>query len=136
MNLPEPTSSEGSMPEPKPTHDPIDHEIGQAIRLRRKIQGLTQRQLAEAIGVSYQQVRKYETGQDRVAVPILIAIGEALGCPASALLPSASRDQPNRGGAWPGPTPDGQDLLVSYHQMPVDLRRALLTILKSLAERA
>lgn len=136
MILPEPTSSKRPMPEPKPTHDPIDREIGLAIRLRRKAQGLTQRQLAETIGVSHQQVRKYETGQDRVAVPILIAMGEALGCAASALLPEASRDQPNQGGAWPDPTPDGRELLVSYRQMPVDLRRALITVLKGLAEPA
>lgn len=59
--------------------DPTDAAIGAAIRAARVFRGLTQGALAEAIGVTFQQVQKYETGRNRVAAARLLAIGRALG---------------------------------------------------------
>jgi transcriptional regulator with XRE-family HTH domain len=58
--------------------DPVDVAIGARIRLRRKTIGVSQGTLAEQIGVSFQQVQKYERGMNRVSGSTLVAIGRAL----------------------------------------------------------
>src|SRR5690242_15239466 len=60
--------------------DRLDVALGLAIRLRRHVQGLSQTQLAERIGVSFQQVQKYERGANRVSFSMLVRICEALAC--------------------------------------------------------
>lgn len=55
-----------------------DRHVGARIRARRLMLGLSQQQLAELIGVTYQQAHKYETGADRVAVGRLYRIARAL----------------------------------------------------------
>lgn len=58
----------------------IDHEIGRRIKQRRTDLGLNQQSLAARIGVSYQQVQKYENGTDRVGASRLYAVAKALHC--------------------------------------------------------
>lgn len=58
----------------------VDREVGRRIKLRRQELGLNQQGLAEQIGVSYQQVQKYENGTDRIGASRLYAISVALGC--------------------------------------------------------
>ena len=58
-------------------------EIGARIRVARKERGLTQMQLAEKVGVSFQQIQKYETGKDRIFVERLQQIAQALKVPIS-----------------------------------------------------
>lgn len=58
----------------------IDRHIGERIRRRRTLLGLTQEQLADALGISYQQVQKYETGANRVTAGRLFQIGQSLQC--------------------------------------------------------
>jgi transcriptional regulator with XRE-family HTH domain len=57
---------------------PIDVEIGQAIRSIRTAQGVSQEQLGEALGVTFQQVQKYEKGTNRLSVSSLIRLCKAL----------------------------------------------------------
>jgi len=57
----------------------IDDRVGDRIRRRRILMGLTQDQLGEALGISYQQIQKYETGANRVSVGRLYLIAEKLG---------------------------------------------------------
>jgi len=61
---------------PRP-HD-IDRHVGARIRQRRVLLGLTQQQLADLIGVTYQQAHKYEKGVNRIAVGRLYSIAKAL----------------------------------------------------------
>ncbi|MCD6319666.1 MAG: helix-turn-helix transcriptional regulator [Candidatus Desulfofervidaceae bacterium] len=56
-------------------------EIGARIRFIRKQKGLTQMQLAERVGVSFQQIQKYEKGKDRIFVERLQQIARALDVP-------------------------------------------------------
>lgn len=63
-----------------------DAKIGAAIRTRRKDRGWSQADLAKSIGVTYQQVQKYETGGNRVSATTLARIAKSLGCEFSALL--------------------------------------------------
>lgn len=56
----------------------VDDHVGARIRLRRTLLGMTQEQLASALGISYQQVQKYETGANRVSAGRLFEIGQRL----------------------------------------------------------
>ena len=60
--------------------DPIDVVVGLRIRVRRKTLGLTQGQLADALGLSFQQVQKYERGANRVSASMLVKTARFLGC--------------------------------------------------------
>ncbi|KKJ77855.1 XRE family transcriptional regulator [Kiloniella litopenaei] len=57
----------------------IENHVGQKIRERRTMLGLTQQQLADLIGVTYQQAHKYERGINRVSAGRLYEISQALG---------------------------------------------------------
>jgi transcriptional regulator with XRE-family HTH domain len=59
----------------------LDAYVGQRLRLRRTMVGMKQEELAEAVGVSYQQIQKYERGETRLTIGRLIDIGIMLGVP-------------------------------------------------------
>ena len=59
----------------------VDRYVGARMRERRIMLGLTQQELAELIGVTYQQAHKYETGINRIAAGRLSSIAQALGVP-------------------------------------------------------
>jgi len=61
-----------------PSPDPIDILVGCRLRTRRRELGLTQDDLATALGVRFQQVQKYETGQNRIAASRLYKAAGAL----------------------------------------------------------
>ncbi|KLN62395.1 XRE family transcriptional regulator [Kiloniella spongiae] len=63
---------------PTTTHR-IENHVGQKIRERRTMLGLTQQQLADLIGVTYQQAHKYERGINRVSAGRLFEISQVLG---------------------------------------------------------
>jgi transcriptional regulator with XRE-family HTH domain len=63
----------------KPT--PVDEYVGIALRSRRNELGLSQTDLAKAIGVTFQQVQKYEKGTNRIGAGRLSAISQALQVP-------------------------------------------------------
>jgi len=71
---------------------PSDVLIGARIRNRRKELGMTLPELASQIGLTYQQLHKYEVGRNRVAAARLPAIGEALQVPVTYLLPSERKN--------------------------------------------
>jgi transcriptional regulator with XRE-family HTH domain len=56
----------------------VDEHVGERIRRRRSELGLTQEQLAESLGISYQQVQKYETGANRISAGRLYRIARRL----------------------------------------------------------
>ncbi len=61
----------------------VDRFVGGRIRERRIMMGLTQQEMAELIGVTYQQAHKYERGINRVSAGRLFDIAQALGVPVS-----------------------------------------------------
>ncbi|BBK34282.1 helix-turn-helix protein [Stella humosa] len=61
----------------------VDRHVGAMIRERRIVLGLTQQQLADMIGVTYQQAHKYERGINRVSAGRLFEISQVLGVPVS-----------------------------------------------------
>ena len=60
------------------TPDPADVHIGQRLRLRRTFLGVTQEQLAEKLGISFQQIQKYERGQNRISAARLRDVANML----------------------------------------------------------
>lgn len=60
--------------------NPLDIALGSRIRLRRRELGLSQEQLAKQIGITFQQVQKYEHGANRVSFSRLMEICQALKC--------------------------------------------------------
>jgi transcriptional regulator with XRE-family HTH domain len=71
---------------PNPTakrKDPLDVHVGRRLRRRRILAGMSQMQLGEAVGVSFQQVQKYECGLNRAVPRRLHEFGRTLGVPLS-----------------------------------------------------
>jgi transcriptional regulator with XRE-family HTH domain len=68
----------------------IDRQIGAKIRLRRVELGLSQSDLSDRIGVTFQQIQKYEKGSNRVSASMLLAICDALDISIGELFPSTS----------------------------------------------
>lgn len=64
---------------PRPRAQDVDRHIGERMRERRIMLGLTQQQMADLIGVTYQQAHKYEKGINRIASGRLYRIAQALG---------------------------------------------------------
>ncbi|WP_299436551.1 helix-turn-helix transcriptional regulator, partial [uncultured Rhodospira sp.] len=63
--------------------DPVDIHVGERIRLRRAMLRLTQQDLAQSIGISFQQLQKYERGANRVSASRLFDIASHLDVPIS-----------------------------------------------------
>ena len=86
------TSYKSNMDEPHP----VDIQVGQRIKAARKLQKLTQTDLADGVGVSYQQIQKYENGDNRVSASMLYEIAQALNIPMAYFYNGIER--PNKGG--------------------------------------
>jgi transcriptional regulator with XRE-family HTH domain len=115
----------------------LDREIGARLRLARKARGLSQSELGQAVGVTFQQVQKYERGTNRVSSSALILIARALDVPATELLGLSNR------GAGEGETidwqlfdtPGAQELLEGYRRIgSPKLRKLVLDLARQLGE--
>jgi transcriptional regulator with XRE-family HTH domain len=62
---------------------PVDVHVGKRVRHRRWMVGMTQQQLADKVGIKFQQIQKYETGMNRISASRLWDISDALGVPIS-----------------------------------------------------
>lgn len=113
-----------------------DIAIGQRIRLLREHRRLTQAQLARAIGVSYQQVYKYERGIDRLSVGRLVLIATALAVSPHDLLDGLSGPEEGTGAARL-PVIERIRLLEAYADIPdADVRGRVQGLVRSLADAA
>ena len=70
----------------------LDIEIGRRLRQARVLKGLTQKDLAESIGLTHQAIQKYESGQSRLALSTLAMLRSHLGIEAADLLPALRAD--------------------------------------------
>ena len=77
--MPKPVVAEPSATSRGPL--PVDAHVGARIRLRRKILGLSQSRVAEALGLTFQQVQKYERGTNRVSASKLYDVARFLEAP-------------------------------------------------------
>ena len=119
--------------------DSTDIAVGQRIRVERLGRRMSQTELAEKIGVSFQQVQKYEKGTNRVGAGRLSRIAEVLGIPVRAFFETnASAPLKDEDGktspldmlAEPGAT----RVLRAFTQLPKGpLRRSVLDLLEKIA---
>lgn len=117
---------------------PVDAHVGKRIRHRRWMVGMTQQQLADKVGIKFQQIQKYETGMNRVSASRLWDIAEALGVQISFFFEGLSEDQP-AATAGPGDIladKEALDLVRSYYAIPEAQRRRLFDLARVLSEAA
>jgi transcriptional regulator with XRE-family HTH domain len=119
----------------------VDRHVGLRIRLLRKERGWSQERLAEAVGLTFQQIQKYERGANRVSASKLWAIALALGTTVAALfegLPQSDEpavDAERRAIADDFLLSEEGSLLVScYPGLPARVRRTILELVKALAD--
>ncbi len=74
--------------------DPVDIEVGHRIRIERLARGLSQTALASQLGVTFQQVQKYEKGVNRVGAGRLTKIAEVLGIDVSTFFGAKEMGEP------------------------------------------
>lgn len=72
-----------AMSKPKKVPNPIDRHVGSRVRMRRVILGMSQEKLGEALGLTFQQVQKYEKGANRIGASRLQQISRTLDVPPS-----------------------------------------------------
>ncbi|MBB3712921.1 transcriptional regulator with XRE-family HTH domain [Limimaricola variabilis] len=102
--------------------------------------GTTQQQLAEKVGIKFQQIQKYETGMNRVSASRLWDIAHALGVPVSFFFEGMEAAQPEAGpGDMPGDVMadrEALELLRSYYAIPEQQRRRLFDLARVLSDAA
>lgn len=74
--------------------DQIDVEVGLNLRRLRLSRGLSQTELGEALGISFQQIQKYERGANRVSASMLVKAARFLNVAAADILPSEDQQRP------------------------------------------
>jgi len=117
--------------------DKLDQALGLAIRLRRHAKGLSQSTLGEAIGVSFQQIQKYERGANRVSFSTMVRICQALGCNVADLAAEVEQLDIAASGQDVLTQPEAAPLLEALSQIKsVGVRRAVLELTRSLARDA
>jgi transcriptional regulator with XRE-family HTH domain len=117
---------------------PVDRLVGQNIRIFRTAKGMSQTELGAAVGVTFQQVQKYEKGANRVGASRLVQIAQVLGVPASRLLDDAAG-----GGKTGGPAltdlltvPYAVQMLQAFAAVSSDdIRRSLLNLTQTICAR-
>lgn len=120
---------------------PVDVHVGKRIRHRRWLVGMTQQNLAERVGIKFQQIQKYETGANRVSASRLWNIADALGVEISFFFEGLESDSSEKSGADGVPADlmgdkEALDLVRSYYAIPENQRRRLFELARVLSDVA
>ena len=117
----------------------IEQLIGERIRARRTELGLVQEQLASALGLSYQQIQKYENGSNRITVDRLWRLARRLEVPITyffAGLPGAVPNEPAEDTPVPGPARAAQEVARGFGRIRDEtVRSAVAALIRTVAER-
>ena len=115
----------------------VDVHVGKRIRHRRWMIGMTQQQLAEKVGIKFQQIQKYETGMNRVSASRLWDIARAVDVPVSFFFEGLHDDQAV--GAIADDfiaDKEALQLVRAYYAMPAVQRRQIFELARVLSEAA
>lgn len=132
------------------TPHPIDVHVGARVRARRRLLGITQERLGEALGLTFQQVQKYERGSNRISASRLFELSRILAVPVTYFYEGAEAEAvageetaalPEVAAAPFGneqlSSRETHDLLRSYYALPdPQVRRRFLDLLKAVSESA
>jgi transcriptional regulator with XRE-family HTH domain len=133
------------MIENKKKPNPIDTHVGSRVRLRRNMLGMSQEKLGESLGITFQQIQKYEKGTNRVGASRLQAISTILNVPVSFFFEDAPGVPTAAGGmSEPNSTSFVVDFLNSAEGLQLNrafakisdakVRRKLVDLVRTLAE--
>jgi transcriptional regulator with XRE-family HTH domain len=123
--------------------NPVDLHVGARIRMRRKVLGVSQEKLADELGLTFQQVQKYERGANRVSASKLYEIARALSAPVSYFFEGLSETAGQTvigDGAEASMhdflmTPEGLELAAVFPRIKRSrIRRRLLDLVRSMIE--
>ena len=117
---------------------PVDAHVGKRIRHRRWMVGMTQQQLADKVGIKFQQIQKYETGMNRVSASRLWDVADALGVSISFFFERLADGQAGATQAQGDMMADKEalELVRSYYAIPEAQRRRLFDLARVLSDAA
>ena len=119
---------------------PVDIHVGKRIRQRRWMLSLTQQQLADKVGIKFQQIQKYETGMNRVSASRLWDIATALQAEVSFFFDGLEGPEENADMAdLPKDilaNKEALELVRCYYAMPENQRRRLFDLARALSDTA
>ena len=119
----------------------VDLYVGKRIRHRRWLIGMTQQELADHVGIKFQQIQKYETGANRVSASRLWDISEKLGVPINFFFEDLEKHngEKNSFQAFSSDmfrNKEAIDLIRSYFSIPENQRRKLFDLARVLSDFA
>ena len=117
---------------------PVDVHVGQRVRQRRWMMGITQQQLGDDVGIKFQQIQKYETGTNRVSASRLWDIAATLEVPVSFFFEGLEGQAADTGEARGDVLTDKEayELVRAYYTIPETQRRRLFDLARVLSEAA
>ena len=120
---------------------PVDEHVGKRLRQRRWLVGMTQQQLAEHVGIKFQQIQKYETGANRVSASRLWDIASTLDVSINFFFDGlqAEKGVKIQSDAMPSDLmgdKEALDLVRSYYAIPENQRRRLFELARVLSDVA
>ena len=114
----------------------FDTEVGARVRVTRKIRGVSQEELANRVGLTFQQIQKYERGANRISASKLKAISEALGVSMSSLLGESEPAAGDRPADWSAlADPEVAKLVKAYGKLTPALRKKVLRLAEAAADK-
>jgi transcriptional regulator with XRE-family HTH domain len=127
--------------------NPIDRHVGARVRLRRMLMDMSQGELGSAVGVTFQQVQKYEKGSNRIGASRLQQISRILGVPVGFFFEGAPLSMTPVETSEQGPSPsylsdflttsDGLALTKAFMEIKDSrLRRRIIDLLENIVERS
>ncbi len=115
----------------------VDAHVGKRIRHRRWMVGMTQQQLADKVGIKFQQIQKYETGMNRVSASRLWDIADALGVQIAFFFEGLSEGEtPAAAQGDIMADKEALELVRSYYAIPEAQRRRLFDLARVLSDAA
>ena len=117
----------------------VDAFVGARISLRRSALGLSPTALAQQLGISFQQVQKYETGQNRISASRLHRVATVLATSVEAFFPPVETARQPGDDGWEAlrhitASPDGRAVAAAWPRIEDrDLRKAVARIVRALA---
>jgi transcriptional regulator with XRE-family HTH domain len=126
--------------------NPVDKYVGSRVRMRRIMLGMSQEKLGDALGLTFQQVQKYEKGTNRVGASRLQQISEILQVPVSFLFDGGPSGAANTDGFSEGTSPayvsdflatsEGLALTRAFTRITdAKLRRSIVELVEQIATR-
>ncbi|MGO8713420.1 MAG: helix-turn-helix domain-containing protein [Rhizomicrobium sp.] len=127
---------------PKKQANPIDALVGNRVRLRRMLIGMSQERLGELLGLTFQQVQKYEKGVNRIGAGRLYQMAHILGVPIDYFYEGAAEQAGAVNADVPNPPvmeflSSGEGLQLSLAFMRIKdgkVRKRVIDLIKSLAD--